>query len=119
MVSYRKETEGQSMREEWKYILPMTGMALVAGTWQSVETTLNLRSAGLDPKPVGMRHELREPFLPEGHEEGKRIPPPKMFVTMATSTAVNSAYSFPQGVMIEELHGDYRVRVPWEWPPKG
>lgn len=105
------------MREEWRYVLPATGIALVAGTWPSVETSLNLRSAELDPKPQGIRHEHRMPFLPEGHAEGKSGPPPKTIFTMATSTAVNSAYSLPQGVTIEELYGDYIVRVPWGWPP--
>lgn len=106
------------MREEWRYILPVTGMALVAGTWQSVETTFNLQSAELDPKPVGMSYEHRQPFLPEGHQDGKSGPPPRMIVTGASSTAVTIAPSLPDGITIEELPGFYRVRVPWGWPPK-
>ena len=104
------------MREEWRYILPVTGLTLVAGTWPSIETTLNLRSAELDPKP-NVRYEHRQPFLPEGHEHDKSGPPPRTVVTVASSTAVNMAYSLPDGVTIEELPGYYRIRVPFGWPP--
>lgn len=107
------------MQEEWRYILPMTGMALVASTWQIVETPFNLRSAEIDPKPVGMSYDHRQPFLPEGHQEGKSGPPPKVVVAVASSSwAVNWADTLPNGVTIEELPGFYRVRVPWWWPPK-
>ena len=106
------------MREEWRYILPVTGLTLVAGTWPSVETTLNLRSAELDPKPLGMSHEHRQPFLPEGHNHSKAGPPQNMVTMVASSTSANSLYSLPPGVAVEELNGYLRVTVPWWWPPK-